>query len=82
MPIQTVEAVYEGGVFKPLNSIDLPEGRNVILSVQPRPLTPEEIDAHLAKWHALYEGLTEEQIDELEKIILDRRDPPRDPKDI
>src|SRR4051812_42566504 len=32
---QTIEAVYEQGVFKPLETVELPEGQKVALSVEP-----------------------------------------------
>lgn len=30
-----IEAIYQGGVFKPLNEIDLPENQRVLVSPQP-----------------------------------------------
>jgi predicted DNA-binding antitoxin AbrB/MazE fold protein len=32
--MQTVEAIYQGGVFKPLRELQLPENERVILTVQ------------------------------------------------
>jgi len=35
----TVEAIYEGGVFKPVGPVELPEKQRVQLSVRPLPAT-------------------------------------------
>jgi predicted DNA-binding antitoxin AbrB/MazE fold protein len=35
----TVEAVYQGGVFKPVGPVDLPENQRVRLSVEAAPAT-------------------------------------------
>lgn len=68
---QTIEAVYEQGVFKPLQPVELAEGQKVMLSVEPekRRLAPDEM---LALAHKVYEGLSEEDIAEIEAIALDR----------
>jgi predicted DNA-binding antitoxin AbrB/MazE fold protein len=69
---QTVEAIFENGVFRPLHSVDeaISEGQQVQLLIR-MPETPEEILA-LAK--DVYTGLTEAEIDEIEQIALDRQD--------
>lgn len=38
-----VRAIYENGVFRPLEPVDLPEGREVLVtSPQPQPLPPTD----------------------------------------
>ena len=32
--MQAIEAIYQGGVFKPLSEVQLPENERVVLSVQ------------------------------------------------
>ncbi len=71
----TVEAVYENGVFKPVRSVDLAEGQRVrvLLPVSPvGPVTPERAEEILRQTQALYEGLTEEEIAAVEGIVLER----------
>lgn len=70
MTTNTCEAVYENGVFRPLAApANVAEGQRVRLTVEPDP----EVDV-LALAAKVYEGLSEEQIDEIERIILDRSD--------
>lgn len=66
-----IEAIYENGVFKPLSQITGPvkEGERVHLVVKAA-LSPEEM---LKLAASVYEGLSAEEIDEIEKISLDRR---------
>lgn len=69
---QTVDAVFENGVFRPLNPIKdtILEGQKVQLVVRV-PESPEDI---LALAMDVYTGLTEDEIDEIEQIALDRQD--------
>ena len=69
---QTVDAVYEKGVFKPLKSPKLPEGQHVRLEIETPPAKRSDDLLELAA--KVYEGLSDKQIDEIEKIALDRRD--------
>lgn len=70
---QVVDAVFEQGAFKVLNPsiLQLAEGQQVKLVIE-EPAPPEESPLALAA--KVYEGLSEEEIDEIERIILDRRD--------
>jgi predicted DNA-binding antitoxin AbrB/MazE fold protein len=69
---QTVNAIYENGVFRPLNHPNIPEGQTVQLSVEIAPkLTPEEMLQLAAN---VYEDLSSQQIDEIEQIALERHD--------
>lgn len=67
---QTLDAVYEHGMFKPIHpeDLNLAEGQRVRIIVERR-LTPEEMTELAA---SVYEGLPEEEIAEIEKIALDR----------
>lgn len=70
---QVVEAVFENGSFKVVDSstLHLSEGQKVKLTVE-EPSLPQDDPVELLT--KMYEGLSEQEIDEIEKIILDRRD--------
>lgn len=70
---QTVEAVYENGGFRLIDPVDLRilEGQRVRLTVEP-PAASEKNPLELAA--QVYEGLSESEIDEIERIALDRGD--------
>ena len=58
---RVIEAVYENGVFRPLEAVTLPEGEHVQITV---PEVTEEIRRRLAAldaFEASLENLTEEQ---------------------
>lgn len=69
--VRKVKAVYESGLIKPLEPLDLPEGRRVTVTIEApeEALSPEET---LALAHRVYEGLSEEEIAEIEAVALDR----------
>lgn len=69
---QTCEAIFENGVFRLLSPLDIaiPEGQQVRLIVEIGE-TPEDV---LELATHVYDGLSEQQIDEVEQIILNRRD--------
>lgn len=69
---QSIEAVYEHGVFKPLQPVGLAEGQKVSLSVEPSALTPAEAEAKLKEWSKVYDGLSKEDIADVETMALDR----------
>lgn len=68
---QTIEAIYQNGIFKPLNPVSekLSEGETVELIIKDKTLSPEEM---LKLASQVYEGLSEEDINDIEKIALDR----------
>ncbi len=68
---QTIEAVYQNGMFCPLGNIspNFAEGEAVSLTVTERRLSPEEMLELAGK---VYEGLSDEEIAEIETIALDR----------
>jgi predicted DNA-binding antitoxin AbrB/MazE fold protein len=44
--MNTIRAIYENGVFRPLDPVDLPEGSEVLLSVKVlEPPSPAVLDA-------------------------------------
>lgn len=68
---QTIEAIYQNGTFKPVTPIEenFSEGERVELTVKNKKLSPEEM---LKLASQVYEGLSEDEIEEIEKIALDR----------
>jgi predicted DNA-binding antitoxin AbrB/MazE fold protein len=65
-----LQAVYEGGVLRPLEDPGLEEHQRVLLQIQIEP--QETASSALAGWHRVYEGLSAEEIAEVEAIALDR----------
>ncbi len=69
---QILDAIYENGVFRPLTSLEISEGQSVRLIVETTSdSTPEDMLNLAAR---VYEGLSGEDIDEIEKIARERRD--------
>ena len=68
--VQMVEAVYENGVFRPVQPVeaDLKEGEKVRLRV----LTVSAALKALEDLTHIYDGLSEEEIREIERAILNR----------
>jgi len=66
----TCEAIFENGVFRPVGALRSPilEGQAVRLTVEAP--SPEEI---LKLAGQVYEGLSPEQIEAVERVALDRR---------
>lgn len=71
MSNQRINARYENGVFRPLTPPDLllEEGAEVIMTIREH-LSAKEITKLAA---SVLEGLSEEEINAMEKIILSRR---------
>jgi predicted DNA-binding antitoxin AbrB/MazE fold protein len=67
---QTIEAVYEDGVFKPLRPVSLPEHQRVSIAVSLP--TSENSNDVLKSWQKVFSGLTREEVAEVEAIALDR----------
>ena len=69
---QTMDAVYENGVFKPLKPPKLSEGQHVRIEIE----TPfgKSSDDLLELAAKVYGGLSDDDIDSIEKIAHDRRD--------
>jgi predicted DNA-binding antitoxin AbrB/MazE fold protein len=70
MTTQIVRAVYEEGIFRPVacSNIKIPKGQQVLLVVE----TEEKPKDILSLAMHVYDGLSEEEVDEIEKIVLDR----------
>lgn len=68
---QTLEAIFENGVFRLLESPATPlaQGQRVRITVE----TEADPDDVLALAGQVYDGLSEEEIEDVEKISLDRR---------
>ena len=68
---QTIEAIYQNGMFRPLSSLDreLEEGEKVVINVKSY---SENAKTIIKLAENFYEGLSEDEIDEIEKIALDR----------
>jgi predicted DNA-binding antitoxin AbrB/MazE fold protein len=71
---RTIEAVYEDGVFKPLEPVKLENGQKVQvhLPCPTGPILDEEAQTLLRQTQQLYDGLTEKEIEQLETIVLER----------
>lgn len=66
----TVDAIFEDGVFKPVERPEIPEGEHVQLTVEIAAHPGHEDPLELAV--RVYRGLQPEDIDEIERIALDR----------
>lgn len=70
MTTEAILAVYQDGVLKPLNPLNLPNQQKVVITLEAfSEPTPENM---LQAWQSVYEGLEEEDIAEVEAIALDR----------
>lgn len=58
---KTIEAVYENGVFRPLEPVPLPDGEHVHVTVLEAPVEIQRRLAALDAFEAAFENLTEEQ---------------------
>lgn len=67
---RVLEAIYEDGVLKPLEDPGLAEHERVFLEV--RSAAEDEADATLRAWQGVLEGLSDEDVDEVQRIALDR----------
>lgn len=69
---ETLNAIYEDGVFKPLQQPHVRDGEHVRLVIEPFPrATPERLLELAAE---VYTDLSEKEIAEVEAIATDRRD--------
>jgi len=68
---QVVEAIYEHGIFRPLKTPELSEGQAVQLIIRSqKPISPSQMLQLAAE---VYQGFSDQQIDEIEEITLDRQ---------
>jgi predicted DNA-binding antitoxin AbrB/MazE fold protein len=64
------EAVFEDGVLRPLQDPGLAEHHRFAVQVQE--LGAGDPGSGLAAWHEVYEGLSEDDVAEVEAMALDR----------
>jgi predicted DNA-binding antitoxin AbrB/MazE fold protein len=68
---QIVKAVYENGIFRPLNVPELSEGQEVQLIIQSKnKISPVQMLQLAAE---AYEGFSTEQVHDIEQIALERQ---------
>ncbi len=73
MTTQTLDAVFNNGVFRPITPVSIYEGQKVRLSIETTPLSDElSSDDILKLATSVYDGLSEQQINEIEQIALKR----------
>jgi predicted DNA-binding antitoxin AbrB/MazE fold protein len=65
-----VDAIYEQGILRPLSPLSLREGERICLVVE----SMEEKEDIFSLAFSVYEGLSEEEIQEVEQIALERKD--------
>lgn len=65
-----LEAVYEDGVLRPLEDPGLREHQRVLVEIRFEP--QEDASSALDAWHQVYEGLSEDDIAEVEAMAVDR----------
>jgi predicted DNA-binding antitoxin AbrB/MazE fold protein len=65
-----LEAIFENGVLKPLESLKLPEHQKVMITIQLPPV--KNPDEELESWHQVYAGLSDTEIRDIESIAFDR----------
>jgi predicted DNA-binding antitoxin AbrB/MazE fold protein len=70
MMARVIDAIYENGTLKPLETLDLPEHQRVRITIH-EPIV-ESPDETFEAWHQVYEGCAEEEIAQIEPIVLDR----------
>lgn len=68
---RTIAAVYEGGLFKPLESLELPEHTKVQLTIETEEEARARAQVILELARQSYEGLSDEQRTALEAARLD-----------
>jgi predicted DNA-binding antitoxin AbrB/MazE fold protein len=65
-----LEAVYEDGVLKPLEDPGLSDHQRVLIEV--RAPAADAAARALAAWEEVYEGLSVDEVAEVERVALDR----------
>jgi predicted DNA-binding antitoxin AbrB/MazE fold protein len=69
---ESIDAIYENGVFRPLKPPTISDGLKVRLEVET--LSESNAEDLLELAAQVYNGLSNEQIEEIEQIALDRGD--------
>lgn len=68
---EALDAIYEKGVFRPLTPPNVSDGQQVRLIIET--LSESNTEEVLELAARVYEGLSQDQIDEIEQIALNRR---------
>lgn len=66
---KTIEAIFEEGVLKPVSPLNIPEHKKVTLTIEDEVSESADI---LSLSSLVYNGLSPEDIKEIEKLALDR----------
>ncbi len=69
---EAINAIYENGVFRPLKRPNVLDGLKVRLEIEK--LSESNVEDMLELAAQVYNGLSNEQIDEIEQIAFDRDD--------
>jgi predicted DNA-binding antitoxin AbrB/MazE fold protein len=67
-----LEVVFENGVFRPLSTPSIPDGKRLRIRMEPTQReSPKDI---LELAGSVFDGLSDEEMDDVERIATDRRD--------
>ncbi len=66
---KTIEAIFENGVFKPTSPLDISEHKKVTLIIKEN---TEETPDVLSLASMVYDDLSQSDIEDIEKMALDR----------
>ncbi|MBI4690771.1 MAG: antitoxin family protein [Nitrospirae bacterium] len=66
---KTVEAIFEEGVLKPISPLNIPEHKKVTLIIEDEHVESTDI---LSLSSMIYNGLSPEDIKEIEELAFDR----------
>jgi len=69
---QVVSAIYEGGVLKPLDPVDLKEHDKVYLTIEVEEERKKNVEEILELAAKCFEGLSEEEISIIESARLNK----------
>jgi predicted DNA-binding antitoxin AbrB/MazE fold protein len=70
--VETVDAIYENGIFKPLKDIHISSGQKVKLIIE---IDDEESVKDILKSATdVYDGLSDDDISDIEKIAFNRNE--------
>ncbi len=68
---EAIDAIYESGVFRPMKPPGILEGQQVRMYIEKIP--EPSVDDMLDLAAQVYSGLSDEDIDEIEEIALNRK---------
>lgn len=69
---QSVEAIYENGVLRPLKPLNLQEHARVRIVIETEEEVQARVQAMMDLAHSVYEGFSDSEIAEIEAVALDR----------